>query len=253
MNKVAFVASIMVLAGCFLPWLPTQKIGIENKEWIIVLSLSVVSTVTAMAGIKRPGKTQWLYTFIALGISAVLALEVKMIINAEHVFSLSAAGKGLLVVAGGTLLLLITGIYNFPKVSIAAIIIATGIAVFTFNKINAANPDQAKAKPDVTIDAATFINSFEKDSASANKQFIDKTVLVTGKIKSIDTSGVISLGEAGQMSSIQCSMDKRHKIDYGNLKEGMPVAIKGKCVGYDAQELLGTDVQMNFCVLDNKK
>lgn len=254
MNKVAIIASIMVVVGCFLPWMPTQKIGFENKEWLAVLSFSIISALFAVYNeITKPGRIQWLYTLIALAFCGVLTLEVKMIMNTEHQFSLSAAGTGLYLVSIGTIGLLISGIYYFPRLSIAAIIVAAGVAVFALNKINAENPDQADKKADVTVDATSFINSFEKDSASASKQYIDKTVLVQGKIKSIDTSGVISIGEQGQMSSVQCTMDKRHKIDYSSLKEGMPVAIKGKCSGYETQELLGTDIKMNFCVFDNKK
>jgi hypothetical protein len=52
-------------------------------------------------------------------------------------------------------------------------------------------------------------------------------------------------------------MDRRHKVEYASLKEGQPLSIKGTCTGYNAEEMLGeklgTNVQLNFSIIENKK
>ena len=106
---------------------------------------------------------------------------------------------------------------------------------------------------DVVISAGELIAAFEQNADSASKHFIDKTVEVTGQVKSIDTSGVLSLGESGSMSSVQCSMDEKAELAYEGLQEGQALRIKGKCTGYQSDDLLGTDVKMNFCVLSENE
>ncbi len=135
------------------------------------------------------------------------------------------------------------------------IIVVLAIAVvgyYIWSEYNRENADVSDSKADVTTSAASLIKEFADDSLTASKKYIDKTVLVSGEVKSVDTSGVISLGVAGDMSSVQCTMDKRHTLDYSTVKEGTTVSIKGKCSGYETQELLGTDVKMNFCVLQKQ-
>jgi hypothetical protein len=105
-------------------------------------------------------------------------------------------------------------------------------------------------------EAAALIASFEKDSSSANEQYVDKLIAVSGNVKRIDANGnpvVIALGESGQMSSVQCSMDSTYVTEYKTIKEGDHLTIKGMCTGGRTEELFGTDVILNRCVLENKK
>jgi hypothetical protein len=119
------------------------------------------------------------------------------------------------------------------------------------------NPDQKNKTPDFTTDATSLIAAFNKDSASASKLYINKLVLVSGTVTKTDTSGVISLGNSGEMSAVQCMMDERHKEDYASVKEGQTVSIKGKCTGFKSETMLdvnlGTTVEMNFCIIINNK
>jgi hypothetical protein len=119
------------------------------------------------------------------------------------------------------------------------------------------NPDLKDRKPDVSTDAAAMILAFDRDSSAASKQFINKIVEVKGNISKVDTSGVIALGTAGEMSTVECTMDKRHKEDYLPLKEGQQVSIKGRVTGFKSETMLdinlGTTVEMNFCTVQNHK
>ncbi|HWJ91132.1 MAG TPA: hypothetical protein VNR87_08455 [Flavisolibacter sp.] len=119
------------------------------------------------------------------------------------------------------------------------------------------NPDLKNRKPDFSTAAAALISAFDKDSSAASKQYISKIVEVKGNITKLDTSGVIALGAAGEMSTVECTMDKRHKEDYAALKEGDEVSIKGRVTGFKSEIMLdvnlGTTVEMNFCSIQNHK
>ena len=135
------------------------------------------------------------------------------------------------------------------------VIIVAGIAFYAYREFNRTNEDLKNKKAEFTTEAAALIAAFEKDSSSAGKQYIDKVVAVTGSVKSIDRNGnpvVLALGEGGQMSSVQCSMDSTYNTEYAQIKEGDPLKVKGICTGAITQDIFGTDVKLNRCVLDNK-
>jgi hypothetical protein len=136
------------------------------------------------------------------------------------------------------------------KILLVVFVLLAGLAWYGYSELKRTNADLQDAAPEQTVDAVALINAFVSDTALAGRNYIDKTILVKGMVKSVDTSGIITLGDSGEMSSVQCTMDKRHQVDYNSLRPGTVVSIKGKCNGYQADELLGTDVKLNFCVLD---
>lgn len=139
---------------------------------------------------------------------------------------------------------------------LAVFVIIAVVGLYAYSEYNRKNVDLANKKADITTNTSSLIASFEKDTASANKEYVDKIIEVSGIVKSIDTNGnpvVIALGETGQMSSVQCSMDSIHAADYSAIKERAVIIIKGKCTGGKTEDLFGTDVILNRCVIVNKK
>ena len=114
-----------------------------------------------------------------------------------------------------------------------------------------------EVKSDVSIKANELIAAFEKDTATANKQFMGKIIEVTGNVKSVEKeegAATVSLGESGTMSSVRCSMDTTFIRQAANIQEGSTVTVKGACTGFISEELLGSDVILNRCILvPNKK
>jgi uncharacterized protein (UPF0333 family) len=136
------------------------------------------------------------------------------------------------------------------------VFIVAAVGFYAYKEYHRTNKDLKSSTPDFTTDAASIIASFEKDTAAASKKYIDKIVAVSGNVKTIDTNGnpvVITLGESGQMSSVQCSMDSTHADEYKPIKEGDHLTLKGICTGGRTEELFGTDVILNRCVIENKK
>ncbi|HQQ97371.1 MAG TPA: hypothetical protein PLX35_08905 [Cyclobacteriaceae bacterium] len=98
-------------------------------------------------------------------------------------------------------------------------------------------------------DAITLIREFEGNEARANQKYLSQVLTVHGVIKAVDsTSGwVISLGDPDTNTSVRCLMDSTFRSKA--LKPGLTIGIKGYCTGFNADELLGSDVLLDRCVL----
>lgn len=141
------------------------------------------------------------------------------------------------------------------RIIIFAILIIAAVGWYVYHEYNRTNEDLKDRRADFTLSAPELIAGFEKDTAAANRKYVDKVLAVSGAVKSIDRDGnpvVISLGETGQMSSVQCSMDSTHANDYRQVKEGDAVVLKGICTGGKSEELFGTDVVLARCVVETK-
>jgi len=140
-------------------------------------------------------------------------------------------------------------------IAFIAVAIISG-AWFGYSEYNRKVKDLADVKAQVTIDTQELIAAFEKDEKSANEKYLDKIIAVNGNVKTVekDDRGYYSviLGDAGTMSSVRCSMDSLHVKDMSGVKEGVQITVKGSCTGFNADELLGSDVILNRCVIDEK-
>ena len=115
--------------------------------------------------------------------------------------------------------------------------------------------DLSGETPVAQMNMQLLIEAFEKDSLNSSRSYVNKVLAVNGKIRSVQSEEdpvIITLGGEGTMSSVQCSMDPRHAVGYRNLAAGNQVTLKGLCTGAITQELLGTDVQLIRCVVEEK-
>lgn len=114
-------------------------------------------------------------------------------------------------------------------------------------------PSLTEVKTDITINAVDLIDAFEKDSASANKMYLGKIIVVSGTVKAIDGDGAtLVLGDPGNSSSVRCSMDSAFIKAALTLNPDSTVTVKGACTGFMPDETgfgLGSDVVLNRCVL----
>lgn len=104
------------------------------------------------------------------------------------------------------------------------------------------------------LQPAELIAAFEKDETAANAKFLDKIIAVNGPVKSIEKNDrghyTLVLGDAGSMSSVRCSMDSLYVKELAGVTEGTLITVKGACTGFNQDELLGSDVILNRCVLE---
>lgn len=131
-----------------------------------------------------------------------------------------------------------------------------GGAWFGYSEYNRKVTDLAEVKAQITMKTGELISAFEKDETTANALYLDKIIAVNGNVKAIEKNDrghySIVLGDAGSMSSVRCSMDSVHVKDITNVKEGIQLIVKGACTGFNADELLGSDVILNRCVIGEK-
>jgi len=129
-------------------------------------------------------------------------------------------------------------------------------AFYIYKEYNRKNSDTAELEADYTVMAPTIIREFETDDSLAGKKYTDKIILAEGIVKDIlkDDRGFYSvmLGDTTSMSSVKCSMDSIYKHEALKLQKGTYATVKGFCAGFNADELLGSDVILVRCVIDNK-
>ena len=144
-----------------------------------------------------------------------------------------------------------TILYSF----ITVIVILAGLCFFAFREYNRKHVDVAEKPAAYTLSSADFIKAFSTDEKAANSLYLDKVVAINGTVKSVDkderSSITVILNDAGSMSSVRCSIDSMHNEETENLVSGSKVTVKGVCTGYNADELLGSDVILNRCSIKN--
>ena len=136
-------------------------------------------------------------------------------------------------------------------IAIAIAIICGGL--YGYKEYTRKVKDLSKVKAHVQMSAADLINAFENDETKANEIFLDKIIAVNGNVKSVEKNDMgyysVVLGDENNMSSIRCSMDSIHQKDVANLEAGSFITMKGACTGFNADDLLGSDVILNRCVV----
>jgi hypothetical protein len=127
---------------------------------------------------------------------------------------------------------------------------------YGYKEYSRTNKDLASVKADIHLSDKELISAFEKNEKDANIKMLDKIIAVTGKVKEVqkDEKGyyTVVLGNEHNMSSVRCSMDSLHRDQASAIAAGSEVTMKGACTGFNADELLGSDVILNRCVVQNK-
>lgn len=118
------------------------------------------------------------------------------------------------------------------------------------------NKNLAEVAAEETVTAVELIRAFETDAAGANKKYLGKIVAVQGTVKSVEVepnAATIILGEPGTTSSVRCSMDTPQVKQAATVKAGQALTVKGALSGFNQDELLGSDVILNRCVIESDK
>ncbi|MDP4263965.1 MAG: hypothetical protein Q8941_15665 [Bacteroidota bacterium] len=140
--------------------------------------------------------------------------------------------------------------------TVVLVLMAAG-ALYIYKEYNRTHKDTAEVKADYSVAATQLIKNFEKDEQSSNQKYWDKVIQVDGRVKDIikDDRGFYSvvLGDSSAMSSVRCSMDSIHNKEAAAVQKGSHAVMKGICTGFNADELLGSDVILVRCVVDLKK
>jgi hypothetical protein len=159
---------------------------------------------------------------------------------------------------------------KWHKILLVLLLVGGIAGYFVWKWANKPNPDLKNVNPDETFTMQTLIQKLgNADSATLNKYLNPKyLVSVSGTVKHFvasDSAATINMGDSTSPGIIQCQLDARHNADAKGLKPGDAITIKGVVAGIKKQEAgdaisellgessLGTDIILNFCILETKK
>lgn len=139
--------------------------------------------------------------------------------------------------------------------TIAAVILLLGLAGFFYGyrEYYRTHADSASLKADFSVGVGSMLDEFSRDAVASENKFRNKVVEVTGTIKELDLSDpgafIIALGDSLSMNAVRCSVDSLHNATVLQAKMGEKAIIKGVYSGYNADELLGTDIILVRCAV----
>ncbi|MFI5155580.1 MAG: hypothetical protein ACHQEM_05320 [Chitinophagales bacterium] len=139
--------------------------------------------------------------------------------------------------------------------AIAFVVIATGF--YGGREFFRPNTDILKLKETFRTTVPSLLQEFKVSDTLASKKYLGKIIVVQGNLKGLekDEKGfqTLVLGDAGDHSSIRCSLAVHHNSEVAGLHPGSIVSVKGEFTGYNADTtgLLGSDVQLNRCAIAN--
>lgn len=140
-------------------------------------------------------------------------------------------------------------------ISIVVLVLLAG-AMYGYREYTRGVSDLIGVKSDFSMEDRDLLAEFESNEGVANKKYLGKILSVSGNLHKIDSNDegnlFIILGSEERMSSIRCSMDSTHQEKVGGLRKGSRITIKGACTGFNADELLGSDIILNRCVLETE-
>ncbi len=130
---------------------------------------------------------------------------------------------------------------TFKKIlKIITVLVILAVAVFfsaRYYAYNGGKRDLQSEEAAFTLKSIDFVSEFTTKETEANKKYLEKPVIISGTISSVNGKEVILDGV------VVCGFT----VADASLKEGQSVLIKGRVVGYD--DLMGS-VNMDQCSIN---
>jgi hypothetical protein len=142
---------------------------------------------------------------------------------------------------------------------VVVLVVAAGAGLYAWKEFNRKNKDLADVQAAHNVQAIALIGEFAANDSTANAKYQGQVVSVQGMVKQVDKDEegfyTVVLGDTSDMSAVRCAMDSTHATDATSLKRGESVKVKGSLTGYkkDDTGLLGSDVELNRCVIEKNK
>jgi hypothetical protein len=142
------------------------------------------------------------------------------------------------------------------KVFVAISMMTLVAGLYGYMEYTRGSKDLLYTKADYITIAKDLTKEFEENEKVANEKFINKIIAVNGSVKDVIEDGdkfyTVMLGDGASKSSVRCSMDANHQPEAASLQLQRNVTIKGICTGFNADDLLGSDVILNRCIIEKK-
>lgn len=141
---------------------------------------------------------------------------------------------------------------------ISILLVLGTAAIYIYREYNRTNKDLATVQADYTVEATALVNEFLANDTAAYNKYRNKILAVQGMVKAVDNVDgdcTVVLGDTMELSSsVRCLLDSTQAAAGAGFKRGDQVAIKGAITGFkkDDTGLLGSDVELNRCVVDRE-
>lgn len=127
------------------------------------------------------------------------------------------------------------------------------VVYYAYHEFFRKHEDVIEVESAFQLNATDLIEKFKTDEKASNNLYLGQVLTVSGTVKSVENNEglyIISLGDTTDLSSIRCTLDSAHASEASMIKIGSPIAIKGYCSGFNADNLLGSDVILSRCALE---
>jgi hypothetical protein len=142
---------------------------------------------------------------------------------------------------------------NKKRTIIGGIVVVIALAAgYGWYQYNRTVQGLANVSADFSVNATDLIKEFVSSEEATNKKYLNKILSVKGMVKNVETAqNTIVLGDTSDMSGVRCVLDSTAISTIGALQKGTLITVKGAITGFNKDEtgLLGSDVQLNRCVL----
>lgn len=116
----------------------------------------------------------------------------------------------------------------------AGIIVCLLILAAAFYMYQKPRAGLLNTKPDYTMAAQELYTAFAQNEQKANRQFIEKVILVKGTVDNVQASDSainIQLSAGDETGGVNCSVSKNNNAAVLPQK-GTVIQVKGRCVGF---------------------
>jgi len=117
---------------------------------------------------------------------------------------------------------------------------------YAFYLYNKPHTSVAAVTPAATISAADLYAAYIQSEAVANKQFLDKVLLVKGTVSDVsrtDSTLTILLESNDIAGGVSCNVTAKNTTP-ASISNGESISVKGRCTGFLA------DVMLADCVIE---
>lgn len=135
---------------------------------------------------------------------------------------------------------------KWQKVLVVIVVLVVAAGSYGWYLYTKKPADTREMKADYELQASQLVNEFRQNEAKAVERYVDKVLIVSGKIASIENNNdqtTIALDAGDPMSYVTCSFYRDESRLPGNLAAGSEIKVKGNCTG------ILTDVVLNKCSL----
>ena len=135
------------------------------------------------------------------------------------------------------------------KLLIVGGILAIAAAIFVWQNFLKTAPPMKRLDAEHKGLAVEFYAAFEENEEQANQKFLNKIVELTGELESIDveegSKPVLNLKTEG-FGMVKCTMESDMSRDeLGELELNSTISVRGECLGYLLDVLLGRCIIIN--------